>query len=126
EIVAVAEQPPEAFLLVRRRDDQHRPNPAEHERRQRVVHHRLAVDRDELLAHGARQRMKARSRAAREDDALQQSKYPALTFRALSAFAATRGPDARDRTAPPAPWRTSRDGRGTSAPSRAARRRTGG
>ena len=71
ELRAVAEQTLEAFLLVRRRDDQHRPNPAEHERRQRVVHHRLAVDRDELLADRSRQRMKARPGSAGEDDSLQ-------------------------------------------------------
>ena len=45
--------------------------PDEHQRRQRVVDHRLVVDRHELLADGARQRMQPRARAAGEDDSLQ-------------------------------------------------------
>ena len=48
--------------------------PGQHQRRQRVVHHRLVVDRHELLADGARQRMQPRSRSAGENDALQHQR----------------------------------------------------
>ena len=56
---------------MRRRDDQDVSNPRQHQRRQRVVHHRLVVDRHELLADRPRQRMQPRPRAAGEDDAFQ-------------------------------------------------------
>ena len=69
ELGAVAEQPAESVLLVRRGDDENLPNPAEHQRRQRVVHHRFVVDRHQLLADRARQRMQPRSRPAGENDA---------------------------------------------------------
>ena len=38
--------------------------------RQRVVHHRLVVHRQQLLAHGQRGRVQPRAGAAGEDDAL--------------------------------------------------------
>src|SRR5206468_5573079 len=44
ELGAVAQQTLEPVLLVRRRDDQYGTYPAEHQRRQRVVDHRLAVN----------------------------------------------------------------------------------
>ena len=70
DLAAVAEQAPEAVLLVRRRDHQHLPDAGQHQRRQRVVDHRLVVDRHQLLADGARQRVQPRSRSAGEDDSL--------------------------------------------------------
>ena len=74
DLGAVAEQPAEAVLLVRRRDDEDPPDAGEHQRRQRVVHHRLVVDRHELLADGARHRMQARSRPAGENNPLQHGR----------------------------------------------------
>ena len=71
DVGAVAEKPAEPFLFVRRGDDEHLPDTRQHQRRQRVVHHRLAVDRDQLLADRARQRMQARTRTAGEEDAFQ-------------------------------------------------------
>ena len=70
EIRAVAEQPTEGVLIVRRRDDEDVADARQHQRRQRVVHHRLAVDGHQLLADGARQREQPRARAAGENDAL--------------------------------------------------------
>ena len=43
--------------------------PGQHQRRQRVVDHRLVVDREQLLADRAGQRVQARAGAAGEDDA---------------------------------------------------------
>ena len=74
DVGAVAEQPSEALLLVRRGDDQDVPDPGEHQRRERVVHHRLVVDRHELLADGARHRMQPRSRPAGENNPLQHGR----------------------------------------------------
>src|SRR5438093_7433666 len=73
DLGAVAEQPPEAIALVWRGDDEDVADTREHQVRQRVVHHRLVVDRDELLADRARQRMQTRARATGEDDALQHT-----------------------------------------------------
>ena len=67
---AVAEQPPEVRIVLRRRDHEDVPNAREHQRRQRVVDHRLVVDRHQLLRHRDRQRVKARPRAARQDNSL--------------------------------------------------------
>ena len=47
-------QPAEAVLLVRRRDDEDVPDAGEHQRRQRVVNHRLVVYMQELLTHASR------------------------------------------------------------------------
>ncbi len=62
DLGAVAKQPLEAVLFVRGRDDEDVANPRQHQRRQRVVHHRLAVHRHQLLADGARQRLQPRVR----------------------------------------------------------------
>ena len=71
DLGAVAEQPPEPVLFVRRRDDENVADAGQHQRRQRIVDHRLVVDRHQLLADRPRQRMQPRSGAARENDALQ-------------------------------------------------------
>jgi hypothetical protein len=64
--------------------------PGEHQRGQRVVDHRLVVDRQQLLAHGLGQRMQARARAAGQDDALH-----AVSCRGRTALdAAELGPGA--------------------------------
>ena len=50
ELRAVAEQPVEAVGLVGRGDDEDVADAGEHQRRERVVDHRLVVDRHQLLA----------------------------------------------------------------------------
>ena len=114
----------------------------QHQRRQRVVHHRLVVDRHELLADGARQRMQPRSRSAGENDALQhQHAMPSTKTRRLAnpqrqiflracvfswlceqTFHRSRVPIARDRSGRPGRRRTSRDARRTTRRSREGRR----
>ena len=60
----------------RRRDDEHLAYPREHQGRQRIKHHRLVVYGQKLLRHDARERMKTRSRAAREYDSLPCHHFP--------------------------------------------------
>ena len=66
----VAEQPLEVGQVGRGRDDEDLADARQHEGRQRVVDHRLVVDRQQLLAGDGGERVEARSAAAREDDAL--------------------------------------------------------
>ena len=54
---------------MRRRDHQHVADPGEHQGGERVVDHRLVVDRDQLLAHREGDRVQARAGAAGQDDA---------------------------------------------------------
>ena len=61
DVAAVAEQPAEAVDVGRRRDEQDVPDARQHERRQRVIHHRLVVNRQELLGDDEGQRMEAGS-----------------------------------------------------------------
>ena len=70
ELAAVAEQRLEAVLLVRRGDHQDLADAGQHQRRQRVVDHRLVVDRQQLLADRAGQRVQPRAGSAGQDDAL--------------------------------------------------------
>src|SRR5690606_38054678 len=67
---SVAKQGLEQRLLVRGVDDQHLADPRQHQHAERVVDHRLVVDRQQLLADGPGDRIQARARAASEDDAL--------------------------------------------------------
>ena len=67
---AVAEQRLEARHVLRRADQQDVADAGEHQRAERVVHHRLVVHRQQLLAERERRRVQARSRAAGEDDSL--------------------------------------------------------
>ena len=67
---AVAEQPPEVRIVLRRRDHEDVPDAREHQCRQWIVDHRLVIDRHELLRHRDRQRVKARPRTARQDNSL--------------------------------------------------------
>ena len=73
EVHAVARAVPEQALEVgqvgRRGDDQDVPDARQHEGGQRVVDHGLVVDRQQLLAGDERERVQARARATREDDA---------------------------------------------------------
>ena len=54
--------------VLRRGDHQHVADARQHQRRQRVVDHRLVVDRDQLLADAQRDRMQPRPGAAGQDD----------------------------------------------------------
>ena len=73
EFVAVAEQASEAGQVVGCADEQDLPDAGEHECRQRVVDHRLVVDRQQLLGHRAGDRVQPGSGAAGEDDALHRA-----------------------------------------------------
>ena len=68
--LAVAEQRFEPRQIQRRADDEDLSNARQHQRRERVVHHRLVVDGQHLLAHGQRCRMQPGPRPAGQDDAL--------------------------------------------------------
>ena len=69
ELRAVAEEPAELRQIVRRRDDEDFPDVGQHQDRQRIIDHRLVIDRHELLAHGAGHRIEPGAGAAGEDDA---------------------------------------------------------
>src|SRR5206468_2271506 len=73
ELTAVAEQALKRRLVFRRRNDEDVPDAGEHQRRERVVNHRLVVDRDELLAESQGQRIEPCPRTAREDDAFHET-----------------------------------------------------
>jgi len=68
-IAAVSQQGPEVGQVVRRRDDEHLPDPRQHQRAERVVDHRLVVDRQKLLADRVGDGIEARSAAPGQDDA---------------------------------------------------------
>ena len=74
--VAVAEQMLEGGLILRRGDDQHVADLGQHQRRQRIVDHRLVVDRQQLLRRHQRERMQPRAGAAGENDALTRHDAP--------------------------------------------------
>ena len=76
ELAAVPQQPLEPADVVGRRDQQHVADAGEHQRRQRIVDHRLVVDRQELLAHRAGDGVEPRAGAAGQDDALAKHGYP--------------------------------------------------
>lgn len=67
---AVAEQALEVRIVRRRRDHKDVPDAREHQRRQRIVDHRLVIDRHELLRHRDCQRIQPRTRAARQNNSL--------------------------------------------------------
>ena len=67
-LTAVAEKLTEARGILRGRNDQNVAHACQHERAERVVDHRLVVDWQELFRNRERGGVKARSRAAREND----------------------------------------------------------
>lgn len=67
---AIAQQALEVRQVGRGGDDQDIADAGHHEDGQRVVDHRLVVDRQQLLGRDGGERVEARARAAREDDAL--------------------------------------------------------
>ena len=70
QVRPVAEQSAERVLVVGRRDEQDLAQAREHQRAQRVVDHRLVVDRQQLLGDRAGDRVKARAVAASQNDSL--------------------------------------------------------
>ena len=67
---AVTEQALEVGQVGRRGDDQDVPDARQHEGAEGIVDHGLVVNRQQLLAGDERERVQARARAAREDNAL--------------------------------------------------------
>ncbi len=59
---------PEVRQVMRRRDDQDVPDARQHQHRQRIIDHRLVVDRQQLLGDGEGQRIEPRAAAARKND----------------------------------------------------------
>ena len=72
---AVAQQRLELLDMMRCRDDQEFAQPAEHQRRQRIVDHRLVVDGKQVLVDAARQRLEPRARPAGHDDRRPSSQF---------------------------------------------------
>ncbi len=70
---AVAEQLFEARQILRRGDEAQLADAALDERRERIIHHRLVIDRLELFARHQRERIQPRPGAAGEDDAFHGS-----------------------------------------------------
>ncbi|MNT44703.1 hypothetical protein D3C72_1812430 [compost metagenome] len=85
---AIAQQLLEQGLLVRGVDDQHFTDTRQHQHAERVVDHRLVIDRQQLLADAFGDRVQARARAARQDDALALSHALLLSLVVAAAQAA--------------------------------------
>ena len=68
-LAAVAQQLLKAGGILRRADDQHLAYAGQHEGAERVIDHRLVIDRQQLLADGQRGRVQAGAGAASKDDA---------------------------------------------------------
>jgi len=69
EAAAIAEQFLEQRTVFGRGDDQHVVDACEHQHRQRIIDHRLVIDRQELLRDALGQRIQARTRSSGQDDA---------------------------------------------------------
>ena len=91
---SAAEQLLKAGLILGRGDDQKLGDAGEHQRRQRVINHRLVVNRQQLLRHRRRHRIQPRARAAGENDSLVQ------TSSVSAAYGVTRSRFARRAIAP--------------------------
>ena len=68
-LAAVPEQPPELVLVLGRGDDDDLAQAGEHQHRQRIVDHRLVVERQQLLRQRVGDRVEPGAGAAGEDDA---------------------------------------------------------
>ena len=66
---AIAEQVLESGQIVGRGDEQNVANAGQHQRGERVVHHRLVVHRQQALGGAVGDGIEARARSARENDA---------------------------------------------------------
>ena len=69
-ISAVAQQALEQRLVLRRRNDQDVANAGQHQRRQRIVDHRLVEHRQKLLGHHGGHRVKPCPRSAGQNNSL--------------------------------------------------------
>jgi hypothetical protein len=58
--------------------------PTEHQRRQRITNHRLVINREQLFADNLGQRIKTRSRTAREQNGFFHFRFSMFDFRLLS------------------------------------------
>ena len=67
---AIAEQATELRQIGRRRDHQNVANARQHQHRERIIHHRLVIHRQQLLARRQRHRVQACAGAAGEQNAL--------------------------------------------------------
>src|SRR5205085_910230 len=85
----VAKQLLETRGVLRRRDDEDVADAGEHQRGQWVIHQRLVVDRKQLLGNDLRHGIEARSRAAREDDALHAASERAKCVSMLARYQRT-------------------------------------
>ena len=77
---AVAEQALELVCVLRRGDDEDVTNAREHQRRQRIIDHRLVVDRQDLFAGREREGIEPCARSARENDPLHALLTHAMCF----------------------------------------------
>ena len=104
-----------------RRDDQDLADARQHQDAERVVDHRLVVDRQQLLADDPGQRVEPRARAAGQDDPLHRGRRPAVhdepPARAAPAGSRRTG---RRGTSPRSPGTRRRSAAGRSRTSRAA------
>ena len=66
----ISQEVTERHLITGRRDNHVLPDFRAHESGKRVINHRFVVNREQLLAHAARDGVEARSGAAGQDDAL--------------------------------------------------------
>ena len=113
---AAAQQLPEPWQVLGRRDDEDLPDPRQHQRGQGVVDHRLVVDREQLLADDLGQGIEPRAAATGEDDALHR--VPSVSIAARGGRAARAGSFRPARAA------TTAGCPDTTAPSCAGRTRT--
>ena len=65
----ISEQPPEVRLILRRGDDQNVANLRQHQRRKRIVDHRLVIDAEQLLRNSAGDRMEPTPGSAGQNNA---------------------------------------------------------
>jgi hypothetical protein len=70
EPLATAEQLFEHRQVVWCRDQQNVPDTGQHQRAERIIDHRLIIDRQQLLRQRARHRIQPRAAAASQDDPL--------------------------------------------------------
>ena len=77
-MAAVAKQPGEQRRVVRRRNDEDVADAREHQGAERVIDHRLVIDREQLLRDDHRHRMKARPLPAGQNDALAANRIDRL------------------------------------------------
>ena len=67
-LAAIAQGALELVLILRGGDHRDVPDAGQHQHRQRVINHRLVIDRQKLLRHAHRDRIQPRSRSARQND----------------------------------------------------------